>query len=138
MLRRLVLQRRDLLSVDERFEKGGRIAERVIGLPEARAARVIMCFVSFGSEVPTEPIIAWCLSEGKKLAVPRVVTAQEMEAFVVSRPQHELQAGRHGMLEPRDGLEQVQPGDIDLIVVPGVCFDKFFNNPHDPLTWKPA
>jgi 5-formyltetrahydrofolate cyclo-ligase len=46
-----------------------------------------------------------------------------MEAFAVSRLEHELVAGNHRMLEPCERLEQLQPTDINLIVVPGVCFD---------------
>ena len=123
-LRRLTLQRRDRLTADQRQQKNRHIVERLTELAEVRAAEVILCFASYGSEVSTQPIITWCLSEKKRLAAPRVVGPRTLEAFVVTDPQTELAVGRYGVLEPREGLERLEPTGIDLVIVPGVCFDE--------------
>ena len=51
-----VLARRDALDPVERAEMGERIVTRLLDLPELRAARAVMVFWSFGSEVPMDHV----------------------------------------------------------------------------------
>ena len=54
-VRRAAIARRDLLNEEERSTKSERIVERVLALPEVGAARTVMAFWSFGSEVRHAP-----------------------------------------------------------------------------------
>ncbi len=93
-------------------------------LPELKTATSVMCFVSFGSEVDTAPLVRWCLEQGKRVALPRIVGRRHMEAFWVTDPAADLESGSYGIREPRSGLPQASPEAIDLIVVPGSAFDR--------------
>ena len=83
-----------------------------------------MCFASFGSEVDTAPLVRWCLDQGKRVALPRIVGKRHMEAFWVTDPAADLESGSYGIREPRAGLPQASPEAIDLVVVPGSAFDR--------------
>ena len=50
------------------------------------AARPIICFASFRSEIDTAPFISWCLERGIAVALPRIVGPHHLEAFAVSDP----------------------------------------------------
>jgi 5-formyltetrahydrofolate cyclo-ligase len=121
-LRRSVVATRDGLPAAERAVRDRDILARFAALPEARAASRILCFVSFGSEVATLPLIGWALRRGKLVAAPRVVGPRVMEARRVRDVDADLEPGAYGILEPRADLPLVAPEEFDLVVVPGSVF----------------
>lgn len=120
-LRRSVLARRDLVPASERAERSRRIAERIQALPEVRAARTVMAFSSFGSEVETAPLIAALHRAGVRVALPRV-EGDDVVA-VAYAPGDEVAPGAFGVSEPT-GLGVLDPADLDVVIAPGVAFDR--------------
>lgn len=116
------IRRRDSLSPEERARLSLSVCERAWRLPELADAAVLLLFASFGSELDTAPLIDWALGRGQVVALPRVLGPRSMTAFRVRDPQADLVAGTWGIREPREGLEEVPPGAIDTVVVPGACF----------------
>ena len=76
-IRRTVLEERDALPPGVRAERGERIARRVVELPEVRDVRAVMLFSSFGSEVPTAPLIEGLRERGIVVALPRIEVIAE-------------------------------------------------------------
>lgn len=124
-LRRQIIARRNSLARATREEKSAVITRRVLELPCWQKARLIMCYVSFGSEVLTHPLIRAALSQGKRVTVPMCIPeGRRLLASEVLDFPGDLQPGTWGILEPRpETLRPVNPGDIDLVLVPGVAFD---------------
>jgi len=113
-------------AVSDKPQKSALIAERVFALPEYRTARTVALYHSLSSEVDTEPIIARAFRDGKTVALPRV-QGDTMHFFALSEGE-KLQKSSFGVLEPcGDPGKLVSPRDIDLILVPGVCFDRTKN-----------
>jgi 5-formyltetrahydrofolate cyclo-ligase len=123
-VRERIVARRDRLSGATRRAHSARVLDHLVTLPELRTAAAVMCFASFGSEVDTAPLVRWCLDQGKRVALPRIVGRRHMEAFWVTDPAADLEGGSFGIPEPRAGLPQALPEAIDLIVVPGSAFDR--------------
>ena len=85
----------------------------------------IMAFVSFSTEVDTHNIIRRVLADGKKLYVP--ITKREPRELLVSRLDDfsDLVPGPYKILTPRkDKIQLVDKSVLDLILVPGLVFDK--------------
>lgn len=120
-LRRAVLERRDALSPEERASKSVRIAERATSLPEVRRAVTPMAFWSFGSEVETAPLIDRLHAAGKRVVLPRI-EAGDLVA-VVHGPGDPVTATSFGVMEPQ-GADLVSPEDVDVVIAPGVAFDR--------------
>lgn len=120
-LRRAVVERRGRLSADERAEKSEAIASRVLSLPEVRAAGTVMAFWSFGSEVETSPLIERLHGAGKRVLLPR--TDADEVAAVGYAPGDPVVATSFGAMEPA-GLEVVRPEEVDVVIAPGVAFDR--------------
>lgn len=123
-LRREVIARRDALSERDRAAASLAIADRVVALPEARQARSAMAFWSFGSEVDTAPLIERLVAGGKTLTLPRIESSDVVPvAFVPGDPTTETS---FGAMEPAGG-RVLDPSELDLVIVPGVAFDRSGN-----------
>ena len=72
-VRNRVLAARDALPLDRRERFGLEVARRFLELPEVLAARTVLVFWSFGSEVPTTPLIEGLRAPGMRVALPRIV-----------------------------------------------------------------
>ncbi|BCV22713.1 5-formyltetrahydrofolate cyclo-ligase [Moorella sp. Hama-1] len=128
-LRKEIIARRNSLTAADREEKSALITRRVLALPVWRQARIIMCYVSFGSEVNTFPLIQAALEQSKRLAVPLCQPeGQSLLAAEILDFPGDLCPGTWGILEPRpEALRPVAPELLDLVLVPGVAFDRSGN-----------
>jgi len=120
-IRRRVIAARDAMSAADRAAAGELVADRLLGLPEVAEAGIVMAFSSFGSEVPTDPLIARLCDRGVTVGLPKIVERElEVRSF---RPGDPTTATSFGALEPTDGA-LIEPATIDVIVTPAVAFDR--------------
>ena len=120
-LRREILERRDALPADERAGKSLAIADRLLALPELAAARTVMAFWSFGSEVATPPLLERLHARGVQLALPRIEGNEVVAAWY--RPDELMSETPFGAMEPAEA-EALPPDALDVVVVPGIAFDR--------------
>jgi 5-formyltetrahydrofolate cyclo-ligase len=104
------------------------ICAAFVALPEYAAARTVLYYVDVRSEVRTRHHLPLALSHGKKIVVPWCNEHGELELFHLEGI-NELAIGMYRILEPRSELralaaKQVEPQALDLIMVPGVAFDR--------------
>lgn len=104
-----------------------RIVDRFMSLPEYADAKTVMFYVDVREEVRTRQALPAALASGKRIVVPYCVDG-ELELFWLEN-MDELELGMYRILEPREDLRTVeakrlQPADLDLIMVPGVAFDR--------------
>jgi 5-formyltetrahydrofolate cyclo-ligase len=122
-LRREAAARRAAMRPAEVDQRSAVVQEALLALEEYRAARVVHAYVGVkGNEVRTDRILLETLRSGRRLAVPRV--AGEELAHHEIRAMSELRASRFGLLEPAPDAPVVDPWAVDLVVVPGVAFDR--------------
>ena len=124
MLRRELIEKRDLLSDDARAEAAKNIVSAVSSLDIFKDSSRILLFASYGSEIPTDGIFALCKEQGKRVYYPKVC-GKEMH-FYRTDALSELKEGFHGIREPEGDSEEYEyyDGAGDLMIMPGVAFDK--------------
>jgi 5-formyltetrahydrofolate cyclo-ligase len=120
-IRREVIARRDALSPEVRADASARIAATVMELPEVVAARTVMAFWAFGSEVDTAPLIERLHAAERRVVLPRVEGGDVVA--VVYLAGDEVAAAAFGAMQPT-GAALVEPAEVDLVIVPGVAFDR--------------
>jgi 5-formyltetrahydrofolate cyclo-ligase len=120
-LRRAVLAERDALSGAERAGRSEAIAGRLLYLDEVAGAGAVLAFWSFGSEVDTAPLLERLRSRGTTVALPRTRDGDIVP--VIWTPGSSMTETSFGSREPTDG-RVLQALELDLIVVPGVAFDR--------------
>jgi 5-formyltetrahydrofolate cyclo-ligase len=103
------------------------ICERLAALPEYTAAQTIMFYVDVRSEVRTRDYLPIALSQKMRIVVPYCVSG-ELELFHLQN-MDELELGKYKILEPKAELraaadKRVEACDLDLVIVPGVAFDR--------------
>jgi 5-formyltetrahydrofolate cyclo-ligase len=103
------------------------ICEKFGGLPEFAAARSVMVYIDVRTEVRTRQYLPALLASGKRIVVPYCVDSI-LELFLLEN-MDELDVGMYKILEPKPELRElahkkVEVQEIDLIMVPGVAFDK--------------
>ncbi|MEN6493316.1 MAG: 5-formyltetrahydrofolate cyclo-ligase [Thermoguttaceae bacterium] len=103
------------------------IWQRLASLPEYGRAGTVMGYVHMRDEVRTRSFLPEILKHGKRLVVPYCV-GDELELFCL-RDLDELALGTFGILEPKPELQaqadrRIDVGQIDLVMVPGVAFDR--------------
>lgn len=116
----------------DKDEKSRAILERVFALPAFRDARAVQFYLDTGSEVRTRSFIPRAVELGKRVIVPYCAQdkrGQEVLRLFPLESLDELEAGAFGILEPKVALRD-RPGkqwdirDVDLVLVPGVVFDR--------------
>ncbi len=118
MRRRLVL-----LSAEERAVESARICRRLVELPGWKGDGVLLGFAG----METEPDILPALREAaghREVALPRwdPVHLRYEAARLISGAG--LAIGRYGVLEPASGEATIPFERLDLILVPGLAFDR--------------
>jgi 5-formyltetrahydrofolate cyclo-ligase len=122
-IRKKVLAARDRLTEDERRQLSLKIRDRFFALPKVAAARRVLLFLAFGSEVDTWLLLEQALALGKEAAAPVTLPKTKELVFYPIRTRDEAREGHWGILEPRRVSEPISPGSPDVVVVPGVAFD---------------
>jgi 5-formyltetrahydrofolate cyclo-ligase len=105
-----------------------RACERLVSLPAYAAARTVLFYVDVRGEVRTRPYLPAALTGKPGVVVPWCDEAGGLELFRLTG-MDELVAGKFGIPEPRSDLRRlpgrrVAAADLDLVVVPGVAFDR--------------
>ena len=94
--REKALARRDALSQERRERLSAAICARAAALPELEAAETLLLFARSGSEIDTQPLIAWALARGSTVCLPRVLAPRVMEAYRVADSGRRPRARRLG------------------------------------------
>jgi 5-formyltetrahydrofolate cyclo-ligase len=112
---------RAALPPEERLRLATAVEKRVFALPEMAAARTVLLFYSFGSEVETSEMARRVHVEGKRLLLP-FLERERMEAAEVL-PEDELVPSAYGPREPVRRVA-VDPAEVDVVIAPGLAFDR--------------
>jgi len=120
---RLVMQaaRRALTSA-ERSAAASAATAALTADPTWRAARVVALYHAYGAELDTGALLLAAHAAGKSVALPRVEpTGVSLRIVATDSP---LVRSTQGVREPSADRPLLPPGEPDLIVVPGLAFDR--------------
>lgn len=126
LLRNQLRQRLRKLSASQRKRKSRKIAFKLLRAAEFKKARHVLIYASLPSEVETWFLIRKALLTKKSVCLPRIDSRQKkIEAYQVKNLKQDLKKGAFGIWEPkRVKRNRLSPGRFDLVVVPGVGFDR--------------
>ncbi len=110
------------LSQEERAESDQALAAQFLQHPKVAQAGTLLLYCGVGTEVDTRPILQALLDQGKRVCLPRCLPDHQMEARAITALE-ELQPDKYGIPAPGEGCPLVPREDLDLVLVPGLCFD---------------
>lgn len=96
--------------------------------PPFQRATTVLSFLAFRNEIDLSQLFErW---PSKRWLVPRVVEGTELapgqKPYLLLHPYAPRRLVRHrfGMLEPESNLPIINPGEVEIVLVPGVAFDR--------------
>lgn len=125
-LRKKILGKLLSQNPEERRRKSDLIKKKLFKQKEFKSARYIMFYVSKKEEVDTSSMIEEALELGKKVMVPVTsVKEKKLICSLIKEPKKDLSIGPYGVRQPKKSrIKPVGVEKIDLVVVPGIAFDR--------------
>lgn len=128
-LRKKILNIRNNMNKEDAINKSSIIINKLVNLEVYKNSRVVFIYMDFKNEVITSFLIKQMLSEKKRVVIPytdtinTVIIPSELKSM-----EEDLALSKFGYYEPMfEKIVPVNPKEFDLVVVPGVVFDKNLN-----------
>ena len=122
-LRRLLRDRRRALTREQQAAAARSVADRVAALDPWRRARRVALYLPADGEIDTALLAAEARREGKALFLP-VIRDDDSLAFAGWEQHAPLAPNRFGIPEPPAGAVRCDPGELDVICLPLVGWDR--------------
>ena len=119
---------RDNLSAGERRQKSREIWEHVKGDPKYQAARAVLVYMDYRSEVMTTGLVEELLADPSKKVFAPKVEGMHIRFYEI-KSLDELKKGYQGIREPEENPEKRFTPDMAakleaVVLVPGAVFDR--------------
>ncbi len=102
-------------------ETGRRVAQALAAWDRYRRAHSVLLYLAFGAEIDLAPLLD---DRGKRVLVPRSHDDPEPTLAVHELAGATLRRHPFGPLEPAASSPAVDASELELVVVPGLCFDR--------------
>lgn len=110
-------------NILEKERKSKLIINKIKDIEEYQKAKIIALYKSLPSEVNTDELIEYSIKIGKIIALPKVI--DNVLKFYKIDLDEKLIKSSFGVYEPKgDSSKYIDLQNIDLVIVPGICFDK--------------
>ncbi|SFA70960.1 5-formyltetrahydrofolate cyclo-ligase [Lentibacillus halodurans] len=124
-LRNNMIQRLKHIPAAERDEIEQALTERFVTSEIWKQSHTVGITVSHGFEWNTRRIIETAWRDRKTVCVPKCLPRDRKLDFYALQSYDQLEIVYHQLLEPkREETEQIHKHKIDLLVVPGLLFDR--------------
>jgi len=108
---------------DDLLDVGRRAATWLVADPRFVRATRVGLFASLSDEPSSRPLFDVARAAGTPVLWPRCIEGDRLE-FARADAWNELRPGRYGVLEPTGAADDEPFGELDLVIVPGVAFDR--------------
>lgn len=125
LLRQKMLELRKNFPAEQRLSASKQIIENFLRLDIVQTAANIFAYAPTAEEVQIDPLLENLLSSGKNVSIPFIISKSEMVAAKIDSLQS-LIAGKFGIRTAPE-VEIVPESEIDLVIVPGLAFDRSGN-----------
>ena len=113
---------RDAMAAEKVASASVCICARLAEWPVFQKAQTVMAYMAFGNEVSLLPLVQQSCE--KRWVIPRTIAKPEPRLILHRYDPDRLVRHRFGMLEPDASLPEVEPGALDMVLVPGLAFDR--------------
>lgn len=112
-------------NITNKDTKSKIIIDKILNLIKYKESKVICIYSNLEFEVDTSLLINSGITDNKTIAIPKVIDKNTMEFYKIDSIEELIHIGKFGIKESigkKNNL--IKKSDIDLVIVPGICFDK--------------
>lgn len=125
-IRKKLLNERKNMREEDVKDLSEKIINKIKKIPVYQTSKTIMIYLSFENEVDSSELVRDCFENGKRVVVPYCI--KEDKSIIPTEIKDlniDLSEAKMGYLQPKkDSLNPVDISDIDLIILPGIAFDR--------------
>lgn len=125
-IRKRILNVRNNMSKEDVKKNSNAIMDKITSLDIYKQSKVVFIYMDFKNEVMTSNLIKRMLSEKKRVVIPYTDSINTVLIPSEITKESDLKQNSFGYFEPKSILP-VNIEEIDLVIVPGVVFDKNLN-----------
>ena len=125
-IRKRILNVRNNMSKEDVKKNSNAIMDKITSLDIYKHSKVVFIYMDFKNEVMTSNLIKRMLSEKKRVVIPYTDSINTVIIPSEITKESDLKQNSFGYFEPKSILP-VNIEEIDLVIVPGVVFDKNLN-----------
>lgn len=125
-IRKRILNVRNNMSKEDVKKNSNAIMDKITSLDIYKHSKVVFIYMDFKNEVMTSNLIKRMLSEKKRVVIPYTDNINTVLIPSEITKESDLKQNSFGYFEPKSILP-VNIEEIDLVIVPGVVFDKNLN-----------
>lgn len=125
-IRKRILNVRNNMSKEDVKKNSNAIMDKITSLDIYKHSKVVFIYMDFKNEVITSNLIKHMLSEKKRVVIPYTDSINTVLIPSEITKESDLKQNSFGYFEPKSILP-VNIEEIDLVIVPGVVFDKNLN-----------
>ncbi|MFH1354861.1 MAG: 5-formyltetrahydrofolate cyclo-ligase [Candidatus Omnitrophota bacterium] len=122
-IRSKILLKLNKQKEENRKRKSSKIKARLFKIVDFKRAKKVMFYIALDGEVNTEDMIKEAIKTGKVVSIPicrkNIMTMRLCRLEITTK----LKKGLYGVSEPAV-KKYISSDDLDLVIVPGVAFDK--------------
>lgn len=123
--KKIIAERKNM--TDQQVESlSDMIINKLKKLPIYKKSETVMVYISFGNEVDSRKLIEDCFKNGKRVVVPFCQKdGMKLIPTEIKDLESDLVTDDMGYIQPKkDSIRPVDTSEIDLIVLPGIAFDR--------------
>lgn len=122
-----IIKKRNDLTIEFKSNYDKIIFNRLINSEVYKKAKSIFTYISFGSEVDTKKFIEYALKDNKDIYVPKTDKANKEMIAIRINSLDNMSVDKWGIFEPKYVDKNKIGENFDLIIMPGVAFDRVGN-----------
>lgn len=111
-------------NIKNKSYKDNKIFNKIINSKIYKESNVVALYHSLNSEVDTINLIKYMLKDKKQVYLPKVLNDTDMEFYKITMLEDIDYKNNLGIYEPSINQDKLNKYLLDLIIIPGICFDK--------------
>ncbi len=124
LLRQKARSIRSELDPDIHEASSLKIAGHILNHPKLKQVNYVFVYLSYHPEVSTWFTTRELINRGLNVCIPLISGPGEMEARQIFNLDSDIEKGAMGISSPVRSTKLVDPGLIDLVLAPGLLFDR--------------
>lgn len=104
--------------------KSERIVEKILNSKEYIKSNIVGVYSPYQNEVNLNDLIVFAFKDNKIIAIPVVLNESDMIFCKINSLSDLTNLNKYHIKEPIINNNMINPQDLNLIITPGICFDK--------------